>query len=88
MPDALGWHGPIHEIRAMPDSLALIGPDSGTPGAAHGAFLPTDFDLMGGHACEAENMRNSNEQTAGCEFKIGNALVPVSYLFRAERNQP
>lgn len=83
MPHALGRHRPIHETGVMPDSLALIRRDSGTLGGESGAFLPAAFDLIGRRACEAENTLNTNEQTAGCEFKVGNALVPVSYLFRA-----
>jgi hypothetical protein len=92
VPEALGWYWFIYETGGIPDSVAIVTPDTSILGVTGGVtlyFYDSYDNLLADRTCEVRITLNSGDVTADCEVNINDAIAILNYLFRgAEEPDP
>ncbi len=87
MPDTLGWYWVLYETGGMPDSVAIVTPDTSVLGVTGGVtlyFFEQDWSLLGYRVCEVRITLNSGDVNADCVVGAGDIVYLINYLYRSQ----
>lgn len=79
------WYWFIYETGGVPDSVAIITPDSSILGVTGGVslyFFDGSSNLIGYRMCEVRLTLNSGDVNSDCVVGAGDVVFLINYLFR------
>ena len=85
MPDEPGWYWFIYETGGVPDSVAIVTPDTsvlGTTGGVNLWFYDEFESLLCYRSCKVRITLNSGDVNSDCIVNLGDVLYLISYLYK------
>jgi len=87
MPTELGWYWFLYQTGDMPDSVAIVTPDTSILGVTGGVmlFFYDEYENDLGHRiCEVRITLNSGDVNADCVVTAGDIVYLINYLYRSD----
>ncbi len=86
LPDTPGWYWILYQTGNMPDSVAIVTPDTSILGVTGGVtlyFYDGGGSCLGNRVCDVRITLNSGDVNSDCVVNVGDIVYLVNYLYRS-----